>query len=113
MNPLIQFKTTVVPVIITLAVVLGCFGLLPKVQAVDPPPGGGYPANNTAVGDEALLDLTTGQDNTALGFRALTENTQGNLNTAVGSAALKHNRIGSRNTATGFHALDEIGRAHV
>jgi len=60
---------------------------------------------NTAVGTQALLDLTTGQDNTALGFRTLTENTQGNLNTAVGSAALKQNRIGSRNTATGFRAL--------
>jgi hypothetical protein len=79
----------------------------PKMQAVDPPPGGGYPDGNTAVGTEALLDLTTGQDNTALGFRALTDNTQGNLNTAVGSAALKQNRIGSRNTATGFHALDQ------
>ena len=79
----------------------------PKVQAVDPPPGGGYPDGNTAVGTEALLKLTTGQDNTALGFRALTDNTQGSLNTAVGSAALKQNRIGARNTATGFHALDQ------
>ena len=79
----------------------------PKMQAVDPPPGGGYPDGNTAVGTEALLDLTTGQDNTALGFRALTDNTQGSLNTAVGSAALKQNRIGARNTATGFHALDQ------
>jgi len=79
----------------------------PKLQAVDPPPGGGYPDGNTAVGTEALLDLTTGQDNTALGFRALTDNTQGSLNTAVGSAALKQNRIGARNTATGFHALDQ------
>ena len=79
----------------------------PKMQAVDPPPGGGYPDGNTAVGTEALLDLTTGQNNTALGFRALTDDTQGNLNTAVGSAALKQNRIGSRNTATGFHALDQ------
>ena len=79
----------------------------PKIQAVDPPPGGGYPDGNTAVGTEALLDLTTGQDNTALGFRALTDNTQGSLNTAVGSAALKQNRIGARNTATGFHALDQ------
>ena len=79
----------------------------PKMQAVDPPPGGGYPDGNTAVGTEALLDLTTGQDNTAVGFRALTDNTQGSLNTAVGSAALKQNRIGARNTATGFHALDQ------
>ena len=82
-------------------------GAGPKLQAVDPPPGGGYPDGNTAVGTEALLKLTTGQDNTALGFRALTDNTQGSLNTAVGSAALKQNRNGSRNTATGFHALDQ------
>jgi len=82
------------------------FGAGPKVQAVNPPPGGGYPDGNTAVGTEALLKLTTGQDNTALGFRALTDNTLGSLNTAVGSAALKQNRNGSRNTATGFHALD-------
>ena len=60
---------------------------------------------NTAVGTEALLDLTTGQDNTALGFRALTENTEGNLNTAVGSTALRNNRDGNRNTATGDAAL--------
>jgi len=83
------------------------FGAEPKLQAVDPPPGGGYPDGNTAVGTEALLKLTTGQDNTALGFRALTDNTQGSLNTAVGSAALKQNRNGSQNTATGFHALDQ------
>jgi hypothetical protein len=90
-------------------VTLACLVLLPTVKAALPPPepGGGYPNGNTAVGTEALLDLTTGQDNTALGFRALTENTQGNLNTAVGSAALKNNRNGARNTATGFHALDQ------
>jgi len=82
-------------------------GAEPKVQGVDPPPVGGYPDGNTAVGTQALLDLTTGQDNTALGFRALTENTEGNLNTAVGTAALKQNRNGARNTATGFHALDQ------
>jgi len=82
-------------------------GAEPNVQAVDPPPGGGYPDGNTAVGTQALLDLTTGQDNTALGFRALNDNTEGNLNTAVGSAALKQNRNGARNTATGFHALDQ------
>jgi hypothetical protein len=70
-----------------------------------PPPEGGYPERNTAVGTEALLDLTTGQDNTALGFRALTENAQGNLNTAIGSTALRNNRVGNRNTATGDAAL--------
>jgi hypothetical protein len=87
--------------------VLVCFTLLPVVNAElpPPPPGGDYPNMNTAVGTEALLDLTTGQDNTALGFRALTENTEGNLNTAVGSAALRNNRGGNRNTATGDASL--------
>ena len=86
---------------------LVCFTLLPVVNAElpPPPPGGDYPNMNTAVGTQALLDLTTGQDNTALGFRALTENTEGNLNTAVGSTALRNNRVGNRNTATGDAAL--------
>ena len=89
--------------------VLVCFTLLPAVHAElpPPPPGGDYPNMNTAVGTQALLDLTTGQDNTALGFRALTENTQGSLNTAVGSTALRNNRVGNRNTATGDAALFE------
>src|SRR4029077_16374853 len=106
MNPLIQRGTTILRALIVIGV--ACFALLPAVHAdLPPPPDGGYPNMNTAVGTEALLDLATGQDNTALGFRALTDNTQGSLNTAVGSAALKLNRIGSRNTATGFHALDQ------
>ena len=81
-------------------------GAGPKLQAVDPPPGGGYPDRNTAVGKEALLHLDGGEDNTALGFRTLSRNNEGNLNTAVGSAALKENFNGNRNTATGSHALD-------
>ncbi len=47
MNPLIQLQTTP-PLLITLALL--CFGLLPKVQAVVPPPDGGYPGFNTAEG---------------------------------------------------------------
>ena len=39
---------------------LGCFGLLHKAQAVNPPPDGGYPGGNTAEGQSALLSLTTG-----------------------------------------------------
>ena len=40
MNPSIQLKTTP-PLLITLTLL--CFGLLPKAQAVSPPPDGGYP----------------------------------------------------------------------
>src|SRR5438046_8217243 len=100
-------RAALLQVLSLLPVVLVCFALLPAVHAElpPPPPGGGYPDMNTAVGTQALLNVTTGQDNTALGFRALTDNTQGSLNTAVGSAALRNNRVGNRNTATGAAAL--------
>src|SRR5262245_61240332 len=94
---------------LVISVMLVCFELLPTVlgELPPPPPEGGYPDGNTAVGTQALLDLTSGQDNTALGFRALGDNAEGNLNTAVGSTALRNNRGGSRNTATGDAALFE------
>ena len=93
--------------LLVISVMLVCFEFLPTAlgELPPPPPEGGYPDGNTAVGTQALLDLTTGQDNTALGFRALTENTEGSLNTAVGSTALRNNRLGNRNTATGDAAL--------
>jgi Chaperone of endosialidase len=90
-------------------VVLVYLKLLPTTwgELPPPPPEGGYPDGNTAVGTQALLDLTIGQDNTALGFRALADDTEGNLNTAVGSTALRNNRAGNRNTATGDASLFE------
>jgi hypothetical protein len=103
MNSLIQFKTTVVSGVI--AVVLACFGLLPKAQAVNPPPDGGYPGGNTAEGEEALLSLTTGEWNTAVGFRALFSNRSGAQNTATGSSALISNTAGFGNTANGVNTL--------
>ena len=91
--------------IVWAAAALTCLGLLPTAQAVNPPPEGGYPGNNTAVGDNALQNLTTGTNNTALGFRALHDNTVGLSNTAVGSLALRNNISGKQNTATGHGAL--------
>jgi hypothetical protein len=73
--------------------------------AVDPPPDGGYPGQNTAEGEDALFSLTTGTANTALGFEALYNNTSGNSNTAAGSSALHSNTIGTLNTAIGNTAL--------
>jgi hypothetical protein len=47
----------------TILLVLVCFALSSTARAVVPPPDGGYPGNNTAEGDNALLSLTTGVDN--------------------------------------------------
>jgi hypothetical protein len=101
MHPLIQFKTPT-PIFL---VALACFGLLPRAQAVSPPPDGAYFGANTAEGGiGALFSLTTGSNNTALGSQALYSLTDGVQNTAVGAQALKNNTA-SRNTAIGFNAL--------
>ena len=88
-----------------ITLVLICFGLLPTAgaQLPSPTPDGGYPGNNTAEGQDALLSLTTGLDNTAIGFAALLSNTTGTDNTATGAFALDSNISG--NTANGAGAL--------
>ena len=86
-------------------VLLICVGLLPKVEAVSPPPDGGYPGLNTAEGQNALLSLTSGVYNTAVGFSSLKSNTIGNANTAIGVNALSSNTSGYNNTANGVNAL--------
>ncbi|HEY6153278.1 MAG TPA: tail fiber domain-containing protein [Candidatus Udaeobacter sp.] len=101
MNPRIPLKTTP-PLLITLTLL--CFTLLPKAQAVSPPPPGGYPNFTTAAGDHALQALTLGVGNTALGTFSLFSVTTGNFNTAVGAGSLDRNTAGS-NTATGAGAL--------
>src|SRR5438876_1110046 len=81
--------------------------LASSVFAVDPPPGGGYPNENTALGEDALFHLppdATGQ-NTALGFQAMYNNTNGSQNVAVGDAALFSNTLGSGEIAVGYLAL--------
>jgi hypothetical protein len=78
---------------------------LHQVQAVTPPPDGGYPSNNTAEGTDSLLSLTTGISNTAIGFDALLSLTTGSFNTATGAFALQSSTTGSNNTASGFDAL--------
>jgi len=118
MNPLIQLKTTA-----TLLIALALFGfaLLPKAQAVVPPPDGGYPGFNTAEGQNALFSLSTGSANTAVGWFSLSTNAAGSFNTATGAgtllfntadentafgaAALLNNTSGASNTATGAAAL--------
>src|SRR5438067_6416530 len=85
-------------------IALTWFALSPTARAVDPPPDGGYPNQNTAEGDGALFSLTLGGDNTAIGFHALYYNTN-SQNTAVGNMALQNNTSGSQNTAVGAGAL--------
>jgi hypothetical protein len=103
MNPLIQPRNATA--LFVTALLLTCLEVTPRAQAVNPPPEGGYPGNNTALGENALQNLTTGTNNTALGFRALHDNTMGLSNTAVGCLALRNNRGGKQNTATGHGAL--------
>jgi len=74
------------------------------MQAINPPPDGGYPGGNTAEGQDALLGLTTGTYNTAVGLFSLESNTTGNFNTAIGAGTLLANTAG-QNTATGAGAL--------
>ena len=105
-----------------------CFRVLPQVQAVVPPPDGGYSNFTTAEGDNALKALTSGLGNTAIGTFSLFSLTAGNFNTAVGAgsldlntadentaagaAALLFNTPGTRNTAVGTAALEFNIRGH-
>jgi hypothetical protein len=84
---------------------LAVIALASAAFAVDPPPDGGYPNQNTAEGEDALFSLTTGENNTAVGFHALFSDINGDNNTAVGSLALQNNTEGLANTATGADAL--------
>jgi hypothetical protein len=106
MIPLAQFRTIRALHLLVLALIASLvFVPIPTSVAVSPPPDGGYPNGNTAEGDNALLNLTSGSQNTALGAAALGSNTIGGQNTATGFDALILNRDGNGNTATGFEAL--------
>jgi hypothetical protein len=62
-------------------------------------------AFNTALGDGALINNTTGNQNAAIGYAALFGNTTGSNNVASGAEALIHNTTGSFNTGIGGFAL--------
>jgi hypothetical protein len=82
------------------------FGFLPTGHAVVPAPDGGYPGQNTAEGQNALLSLNvnTGNNNTAVGWSSLRSNVSGVWNTALGSGTL-FNNTEDGNTAIGGAAL--------
>jgi hypothetical protein len=76
-----------------------------QAQLPSPTPDGGYPNGNTAEGNNALQNLTTGDHNTALGNGALFSNSTGFQNAATGAGALLSNTTGFHNMADGFAAL--------
>ena len=94
-----------------IALALLYFAILPKAQAVIPPPDGGYPGFNTAEGQNALFGRTTGVANTAIGWHSLFSNTDGSYNTGIGAGTLLFNvgdqttGEGTQNTAIGTGAL--------
>jgi hypothetical protein len=102
MNPLVQPKNA--SPLILIALLLACLPLSPRARAVVPAPDGGYPGQNTAEGQSALLQLAGGTYNTAVGWASLGSNVTGNYNTAIGARALLDN-TGDENTATGAGAL--------
>jgi hypothetical protein len=104
MNPLTQSKNTTIPPIL-IALTLACFALAPQARATCQQ-GCVISTGNTFLGDDALINNTTGVDNTATGSGALFSNTFGTSNTANGAFALFSNTTGFSNTATGLGALN-------
>jgi hypothetical protein len=90
-------------VLLFIPFVLACFALVPPSRAQCPQVCDSN--SDTALGDSALVNDTTGTDNAAVGFGALANNTTGDGNTAIGSGALGGNTTASYNTATGNEAL--------
>jgi hypothetical protein len=87
-----------------------CFGLSPVARAVCQE--GCLGADNTVLGDNALLNNTGGVSNTAIGSQALAGNTTGRLNTAVGYTALQNSPSGSSNIALGAGAGMKLRRGN-
>ncbi len=89
-----------------MAIAIAAATLSTSAFAVEPPPGGGYPLENTALGTDALFSFS-GPDglNTAIGFEALYSDTTGSGLTAVGDLALWKNTTGGDNTGVGLNAL--------
>jgi len=88
---------------LVMALALTCLALGPQARATCVE--GCLTNDNTALGDSALVNDTTGSDNIAIGVDALILNTTGNKNTATGFGALEFNTTGNDNTATGLQAL--------
>jgi hypothetical protein len=94
-------------VLIALAFALSV--LSPMSRAVDPPPVGGYPGDNTALGEDALFSYDTSiqGENTACGHDSLYNLSTGIYNTAFGDDTLHGSTAGNNNTAVGWHAMTD------
>jgi len=90
--------------LLLIPLVFACFALSQSAQGVVPAPDGGYPGQNTAEGQNALKNLTTGSGNTAVGWFSLKSLATGSFNTGVGAGTLALNTA-DNNTATGAAAL--------
>jgi trimeric autotransporter adhesin len=88
-----------------LAIALCCFALSPALEAGCPNPPGVCGGQNTAVGEDALFNVTSGVWNVGVGVQALFNDTDGNQNTGVGYKALFNNVSGDKATAIGSQAL--------
>jgi hypothetical protein len=92
--------------IIAVLSALVCFALCQQVQAAPvpetPDPGAVGGSFNTADGDHALFNVTTGIGNAAFGWFSLLSNTDGAFNTGVGAGTLLFN-IGDQSTGEGVN----------
>ena len=93
MNSMNQSPTRVT---LLVGLALACVVILSNVPAVIPPPDGRYPGANTAEGQSALFNLTSGTFNTAVGWLSLESVTTGSNNTAVGRDALLNDTTGEK-----------------
>src|SRR5262249_1576 len=91
----------------SLVFALASFAFSPMSRAVDPPPVGGYPGENTALGEDALFSYDTSiqGENTACGHDSLYNLSSGIYNTAFGDDTLHDSTGGNNNTAVGWHAM--------
>jgi hypothetical protein len=64
---------------------------------------------NTAIGESALTNLTTGKRNTAIGYQAMKSNPTQYSNTAIGADSLSTGRFFERSTAIGDNSMKWTG----
>jgi hypothetical protein len=99
--------TATIAILISFALI--CLALAPQAPAICQQ--GCLVNENTALGDDALINTTAGYNNTAVGFEALSANTVGHDNAAVGWGALANNTTGGGNVAMGAYALHDHSSA--